>query len=481
MSRPTTPIGTRSGTSCTCNECGRMMTKAKKIHREKRYCETCYVRLFRRQLCPNCCNFARLPLFDLAAVCRSCEVKKPCVRCHRTGRKIGRLTAEGPACSSCSHYFKAPESCERCGKPSTRLVRVELDDQQPRCCPACLSSLTTSCCAACRRPRVIFSHGERPLCKKCYEIGEVECSTCGSSMPAGLGRECAVCTWTASFEKRRNHLLADLDDERVIAAVHSYSTWLLRRRGAHFAALNLHRYLPFLKALYEKWVTLPDYATVVDHFGAETLRRSRSVVRWLHEDGQIQIDPRAREDASERRRIEQSLQFFQAGPAKDALLVYHSTLVNRPEDDQLKLLSVRLALSSALRLLYHCDKFGLQLPTQHGLRSLLSSRPGLYASLYGFVTFLNRQFALDLVAQFDKRWLSRASRHVAEARLRQLYAKAGESGISEREWISVALVFFHRIKRVPLGHFEYEGQNHCGQRGFQVRYQGKDYWVPNGC
>lgn len=449
------------------------MSKAKKIHQENRFCEACYARLFKRQLCPACNNFARLPLFDPSAVCRTCEVKKPCVRCHRSGLKIGRLTAQGPACVSCAHYFRKPQPCERCATPSTRLVRIQVGDHLLRCCPACQSSLTTACCSACRRPRVIVSAEGPALCKKCFELGEVPCPSCNRQMPAGLGNACMTCVWESSFEVRRGRLLSAVEDERLCTAMGGFTLWLRTRRGAHFAALNMQRYQPFLQALYEQWASLPSYAELVAHFGAETLRRSRLVVNWLADSGALVVDSEARENTSDQRRINQSLQYFPEGIAREALQAYGQDLIGR----SVKLRTVRMALSSAQRLLQLCDEAGQALPKQHMLRLLLRTRPGLHASICGFVRFLNRHYGLGLDARFDRRWLAKAARCVAEVKLAELYATA-EGNMTAQEWIRAAMAYFHRIK-LPLSlllHFEERAQG--DQPGFTVKFGGEEYWVP---
>lgn len=458
----------------SCDECGRTISKAKKVHREKRFCETCYARLFKQHLCPACNTFARLPLFDTSAVCRTCEVKRPCVRCHRTGLKIGRLTAQGPACVSCAHYFRKSQPCERCEIPSTRLVRIQVDDHLLRCCQACYSSLRTACCSACRKPRVIVSVEGPALCKKCFELGEVPCPKCNRPMPAGLGNACTACFWDSSFDERRGRLLSGVEDEQLRTAMGDFTVWLRARRGAHFAALNMPRYQPFLQALYGQWKGLPSYTEIVAHFGAETLRRSRLVVNWLAESGMLVVDPEARENSSDQRRINHSLQYFPEGIAREALHSYGQELVDR----SVKLRTVRMALSSARRLLHSSNEAGQVLPNQRQLRLLLRSRPGLHASLLGFVNFLNRHYVLRLDAHVDRRWLAKAAHHVAEVKLAQLYATPAEE-LTVQEWIRTAMTYFHRIKIPSNVLLDTEEQAQGNQRGFIVTFGGEEYWVPD--
>lgn len=313
------------------------------------------------------------------------------------------------------------------------------------------------------------------LCKKCFELGKVPCPRCDKLMPAGLGNTCMACFWDSSFDVRRSRLLSQIEDERLCMAMGGFSVWLKARRGAQFAALNMQRYQPFLEALHLHWASLPPYAELVSHFGAETLRRSRSVMIWLAESGMLVIDPQARENSSDQRRINQFLQYFPDGVAKEALQAYQQELSGR----SVKLRTVRQALGSALRLLLRCDEAGQVLPSQRVLRLFLRTRPGLHASLLGFVSFLNRHFALRLDARFDRGWLAKATRHAAEAKLAQLYVTAA-GDLTKEEWIRAAMAYFHRVKLPSREFLQCEKQAQGDQNGFVVKFKGQAYWVPEG-
>lgn len=297
-------------------------------------------------------------------------------------------------------------------------------------------------------------------------------------MPAGRVSSCVACFWDSSFEKRLKRLEAGTEIPEVQASLAGFASWLKARRGAQFAALNLQRYLPFLEELHRRWVEFPCYEELVDHFSAEGLRRVRSVVFWLQETGQLYVDPAVREQASERRRIAHLLKVFPEGPGHTALLGYQRWLEQRQELGKLQLRSMRLALSSAVRLLLSTDERGQRLPGQKDLLQVLRKRPGLWASLYGFVGYLNRQHALSLTPWVDPGWLARAAHAQRESCLLGLYAEAGNGEAFERRWISMALSCFHGLGRIGLKAFQYSPAEHGGHSGFSVLLRGKEYWVP---
>ena len=291
-------------------------------------------------------------------------------------------------------------------------------------------------------------------------------------------KSCLACSWDSSFEVRLKRLQDVTESSQVQTALSGFAVWLKARRGAQFAALNLQKYLPFLNELHRRWAEMPSYAVLVDHFSAEGLRRVRSVVFWLQETGQLHVDPEVRGEASERRRIAHSLKVFPEGAGRTALLGYNRFLEQRLELGQLQLRSMRIALSSAVRLLFSTDAGGQRLPAQKDLLQLLRKRPGLWASLYGFVGYLNRRHSLQLTSWVDPAWLSRAAHALTERALLELYAEEGAGEAYERRWISKALSCFHGLGRIGMKAFQYTPAEHCGHPGFAVLLRGDEYWVP---
>lgn len=473
-----TAVASHASATCECDKCGRAMSKAKKVHRGMKYCETCYARLFKRALCSACGNYARLPKFRPLDVCRKCELQAPCVRCKRIGRPVGKLTAEGPACASCAPYFREPRPCEHCSRLSTTLVRMSVEGQQLKCCPACRSRLRTSSCSACRRPRAIVTSQGPALCKKCFVIGDVPCPVCSISMPAGRGNACEACAWEKSLNKRVTQATESIADLRERTAVVDFASWLRDRRGAQFASLNLSRYLPFLHEVHTCWDRIPTYAELVEHASAEGLRRVRLVIFWMEDARQLVIDPTVREEVSERRRISKLLGLVPNGPSLQALEGYHQLLLTHMADGRTTLRSIRLALGAAVRLMHTTDPSGQKLPNQDAFLKHLRARPGLWASSIGFVGHLNRLFDCRINPWVDVEWISKATRALRERKLLMLYKEGEQGDAFERRWISAALAYFHQLGRVGLKAFQYRSDEENGCPGFTVRYRESDYWVP---
>jgi len=268
-----------------CDECGQEVSKLWRRHKGHGYCSTCYARVFKRRMCPRCGELARLPKNDLEAVCRQCDVDKPCARCGKASSdyNIGKVTPYGPVCIACAPYFREPEPCEACGESSQRLTRVKRMGHDHRLCPRCATA-DHGTCSACRRHRllVMTSSGDA-LCKACYEQGEIACPSCGHPMPAGRGDVCEPCYWTRTCRKRISIGQAGITTNVLSKAFGEFGEWLIRATGPHKAALKINHFFSFFLEIDQAWSRIPSYSELLHHFGAEGLRRVRLPMRWLHD------------------------------------------------------------------------------------------------------------------------------------------------------------------------------------------------------
>ncbi len=467
-----------SDTRC-CDECRRAMQKAKKVHLGKSFCETCYSRLFKRRPCNGCGNFARLPTFCPESVCRRCEAAKPCVRCGRTGRPVGKLTPYGPACNTCAGYFKEPEACDICGRPSTQLARVLRRDATIRCCPRCRQS-DAETCPACRRYRHLVDDGSgRRVCKACASLGYVACSTCARPMPGGRGKECEACYWHRTYEKRVSNNLAGLMRPATRVLFRQFADWLAKRCGEHKASLTLRRYVDLFLFLDESSFEIPRYRDLLEHYGAEGLRRIRLPMAWLEEAYGVVVDERMREEHSELRRIADIEESLPAGPAATAWHGYRSVLYRKASSGVIGMRSARLALASAAKLLLSASPDGQRLPNQYALNSFLKEKPGQLATIQGFVRYLIDSHQAELSARVGERWLTNAKRTRVEAGLLKLLEEQPRGADFELRWLINGLAYFHGVSRPSKKKLKYSRSRQSGNDGFSVTYGGDAYWIPH--
>ena len=463
-----------------CDECGKAVTKIWRIHKEQRYCSTCYARIFKRRMCPHCGNFARLPKNDPEAVCLKCQTSKPCSRCGKTDYEIGKVTPYGPVCSVCAPYFREPEPCELCGAKSTRLTRVSHLGHDHRVCPKCVRS-NHGTCNACRRHRQLrLSPDGRKLCGACLEKGDVPCPKCSEPMPAGYGKQCQRCYWKGLLEKRIRIDCAAFSISGMAANFEDFSQWLAKDIGEQRAAITLHRYLPFFIAIEKQFAAIPSYGVLLAHFGALHLRRVLLPMRWMQQTGHVVPDAVAREEDSDRRRINATLDKVGIGTRERTILAgYLKALLMELGNQATTLRSVRLAMTPAAALLLEGLKMGRMPPDQKVLNAYLKKTPGQRAAMSGFVCYLRETYRIEITQpKIDSVKAARNRRKKLEAELLVLMKEGGQGEVFRRQWLSVALAYFHELPRKVGKNIRSEQISSHEDGSLTVVWSDQKYWLP---
>lgn len=460
-----------------CDECGRPMAKAHRVHKGLRYCATCYQREFKPGVCPRCGSPARLLRSDPDGVCRRCELDQPCARCGKTGYKVAKLTPYGPVCGSCAHYFRKPKKCVRCGVLTTRF-RLLADSDGSVICERC-AKVGYGTCRVCHRHRLLeMALDGRMLCKSCRLGKENPCSVCGKSMPAARGNMCEECYWRDLLERRMAIDQVAFRSTAIRDAFDRFGHWLRLRVGANKAAITINRYFPFFLEADSVWGNLPCYDEMVKQFGPEGLRRVRLVIAWAKEMEGLVVDPVLREAESERRRIEQILRSVPEGTtASTALEAYRVYMAQRVENGRTSIKSMRLALRAAASLMQEANREGGGLPDQSDLDRYLGRTPGQSAAVSGFVVFLNKRYGLELARKPDSSQRKRLRQASLERALIRMMREGDGGEAFEKRWISAALAYFHGV-RVSTKLVRDSSVTCDIDGGISITYGNDQYWIP---
>lgn len=461
-----------------CDECGCLGKKIHRLHKGRRFCSTCYARLFKRRICAGCGNYARIHIDEKNERCRQCIAKAPCVRCARTGRPVGMITEYGPACSSCAHYFTVAEPCEQCATPSTRLSTVLRGEKRLRCCPRCARE-DAATCPDCRRHRfLVLGEDGRMRCKLCSTLGKTHCVTCSQEMPAGKGKECDECCWKRHFEQRAYVYRERFEHGSVRERFTEFCDWLKAHMDIHKAALKLKSYIPFFLYLDGQPDGIPSYVALLEHFQADGLRRMQTPMLWLKERYDVQADEALREEHSDKRRIAELIASVPSGTGAGALAGYCAYLMSKHQVGGTNIRSIRLALRAAKSVLQEQSTTFDALPTQQSVRAYLTHTPGQKAAAQGFISYLNRTYDLSLKSEVNARAASRVRTQQLETNLRTLYAIRGEGDAFHRQWIKSALMLLHGLSSVNKKALSFSSWEIHGQAGFNVVLNKQTYWVP---
>ncbi len=472
-------MNTLSPATQRCDECGKDVTQIWRVHKGHKYCSTCYAREFKRRLCPKCGNFAKLLISDPNAICQKCQVDKPCARCGKTDYKVGKISTYGPVCGHCATYFREPEPCEVCGKPSKRLTRVSRLGHDRRACPSCARA-DHGACEACRRSRLLEQTEDgRMLCKTCHKQGEVSCPECEQPMPAGRGKQCEACYWRKLLEKRVAMDCATFSAPVMVEHFRAFGDWLGKEVGYHKAAISLKHYLSLFLDIEKQWEIIPEYAVLLKHFGTARLRRVLLPMKWMQEANLVVPDRLAKQRDSDQRRIAATLdKVGKSAKERGILDGYHKALMLDLKEEETTLRSIRLAMTPAAALLLKGREMGRMPPDQKVLDGYLEQTPGQRAAVSGFVCYLREKHGADIAlpkANSEKAQLNR--RKKLEAEMLVLMQEAGEGKQFRERWISVALAYFHGLP-ISAGRSAMSFDSPDSQKGFIVRWSNASYWIP---
>ena len=78
-----------------CNSCGNKNVEIKRRYKDDTYCANCYRIWFVKKPCSQCGEINRLHKKEDFAVCRSCRMSQPCIRCGGAAVKNGANTEYG--------------------------------------------------------------------------------------------------------------------------------------------------------------------------------------------------------------------------------------------------------------------------------------------------------------------------------------------------------------------------------------------------
>jgi len=467
--------------SCrSCDECGKVVQKIWRVRFGHRYCSTCYARVFKRAQCKSCGNFARIPRNIPDALCIECERAGPCNRCGKTDYAIGKLTTYGSVCASCARYYGQVHSCEYCGTHSSHCVSVKYENANIYLCPGCAPTEHQTCQSCHRYRKLNHTHDGRWLCKLCADVGLIDCPLCHKQMPAGYGKRCEDCYWEQLLDKRVTLSREAFSSSEIRNHFDVFGHWLGAEVGAHKAAITINKYVDFFAALDKHWQSVPDYSSLLEHFGAEGLRRVRLPMRWLSNAGHVKVDTKARELDSEQRRIQTTLAKLPSDSVQGKLLdSYYQLLLKRHENNRLSIRSLRFSLTPAVTLLMTAIDEDTGTPKQEQLNALLLQSPGQRASISGFVAYLrdHHQLPLSLPPVDPKR-----ARKNRLKKLENEMAKLVESPIDEtkaiNKWVELALNYFHDIPRKTGRTLARSGEIIKSNDGYWVHHDSKQFYIP---
>ena len=465
-----------------CHGCNQPVSFIKKRYKGKKYCSTCYARIFKKRLCPSCGDFARLPRDDEQAICNECIKKQPCIRCNQTNKPIGKLTEYGVVCNSCSVYFRPIEPCERCGTPSQKMTRISRFNDDLRVCPKC-ATRDYETCPSCQKHRLLESDvsGQR-MCKKCRDKPQKFCKACHCMIAAGCADLCADCYWHQNLWNKFDQNQKVFESSYLKQQYENYIGWLEKKVGSHKAALYINKHTHFFMKTEIDWnQSVPTPEQLLVKLRSSGLRKFELVMQWLEEVHDIRIDMDNKKSCSERDQMEKLVQrILQPSLAYDVVLEYKNKLEEKIKRGETSIRSARLAVKPAVALMLSIGQENTQLPNLEHIKAYLAEYSGQAAALTGFINFLNENYGASI--DYLKLKKSDFLKTKQKKKLEMALVALTQTDLSDSEliisWVRNGLRYFHQLPYIDALKIKTEMITEI-EDGFTVVFNGQSYWLPN--
>lgn len=459
----------------TCDECGKGVKKFHRRYLNKRYCQECYRFLFRQVTCPGCGELARLHTDFPLSVCNKCEKAKPCVRCGRTGYRLGKLTPYGPVCNACSYWFREARLCSQCGRASRLLSYSSESGYDEQICPSCART-GHQCCSACRRYRKLSGSSDgRQLCQRCLKLGEIKCGNCGTLMPAGYGKICEECHCHSIFLRHCQANLALFPDSAVAGEYRDFCRWLGKRQSHRKCGALADRYCLIFLRIGNSSDQFSDWHALFRGLSPGELRRFPLLEQWLCQKGSGMSLRTLKQPSAEEHYIKNILARSDGLEAGNTLRQYAGILEQRWLGGT-QLRTTRLALGAAVALLEFSTGSEKGIPVQRDVLRYLRQKPGQRGNLYSFIHFLNAIFNAGLVVPKKKAAPGNNRKRQLEKVLLAMICKINQ--FNEMQWVRVAIAYFHDVSLTQADALLSKGMLAHEDRGYSLRVAEKTFWIP---
>lgn len=403
-----------------CTNCQDEIGQARVIFEGLRYCRACATELFAPASCALCGGNVLWPRDRRdPPQCARCRTVT-CLRCNKAvPQSLAVLHAAGYSCKGCAPYLRPPRPCSQCQELHHRLARSTRGGATEPVCPTCLRTLEGhATCPACGKNRrldgtdsagrrvcagCLQREGEPFVCPRCNRVGQPHSRT-----------ECVAC-----YRRRRTLETARAEAARLglrwsrPLLETCFRQLLAEKRDPEYLALRVPRYAQTCQELETRFADpgAITTATLLDHFGADGLRRNAALAATLARSYNVRLPTvEERRAHSESRRQQQLLAAAEGQWYAPLLRNYHASRQKaariyalrgwRGRHARLRPRTVTASMRSAARLLEHLDPaVYAPLPARDSIRQLgqgqvlafAAAHPGYRAGIGHFLGYVNRE------------------------------------------------------------------------------------------
>lgn len=437
---------TDSTTKNKCDWCNNHPVDIQRRYQGESYCANCYRTWFVKKPCSRCNIISRLHQKEEKPVCNECHQNQPCRRCGKDAYIDGANTEYGRVCKICYQgYFRAKKQCQECGEHKVGVSRYTELSHDDAVCVSCYQRQTRSTCSACRRFRKVVETPEGQLCKKCHELGEIDCPCCSKKMPAGFGKRCWDCYWSERLQREVKTNLNLFKSNAIKTSYKAFISWFVDCADNQKVVLEHIKFTTFFKTCDMLWHKIPIYKNLVQEFKPEGLRHNLTVLRWLIDTEQVTVDLKIKDEIAEKERIVALLSKFEVLP--ESIESYYEFLNGKLLLKQTTLKSIRLALQPAVGVYIELSVNMQQQPSQAHLDTYLRQKHGQYNAIHGFVSHINRKYGSKLQCNKPDMEIIRKDKVIQlEKDLMTINQVSNPTKKDGEQWIIMSLEYFHSLK-----------------------------------
>lgn len=345
-------------------------------------------------------------------------------------------------------------------------------------CNKCYQLDHKSCQACGRYRKLTMANDGRLLCKICIADGEKACEQCNRPMPAGHGKICKDCYYKNLLAKRTQICIEALSNQLYVNLFVEFSVWLENDTGVNKAAITLNKHFAFFQALNIQYPDgIPNYCDLLECPEKFHLRTNSLPMRFLCATKRMVVDFQAKDEEMNRLIIQNYLKNRIGIVSLDRLFdLYYQHLTNKKLLSQTTFLSIRLALRPALKLLSMTASDKKEHLDQAILSKLLSSTPGQYAAIYGFVMFCKKHG--EHINMPNKITIAKSNTRLDLERQLISHIKRNDDIFSNAKFRVVALGYFHHMPLKIAKMIAEKGNLVAELESLFIDYENARYFLP---
>ncbi|MGP5550825.1 hypothetical protein ACTXNE_09070 [Psychrobacter namhaensis] len=295
-------------------------------------------------------------------------------------------------------------------------------------------------------------------------------------MPAGYGNRCWNCYWSQKLEHEVSLNTYLFTSKSIKHSYIEFVEWYKQKQSPNVAVLNHNKFIDFFTTCDRNWGLIPTYETLIHEFKPSGLWHYLTVLRWLIATNQTVVNETIKLQLAEQSYIEKALSVFEIVP--DSIETYHNSLMQKLAGDKTTIKSIRLALRPAIDIYSKYIIKSSETPSQEQIDGYLLEKKGQFSALYGFITFLNKEYTLSLKYERpSKKDIARATRKQLEKQIMELANKINPSKNDELLWYQLGLAYFHNIK-VSLKILRNLSLKKGSKGLVALTLEEKEYWLP---